>query len=102
MITVIAEIKAKPGRRAAVVEAFAKIIPLVLAEEGCGGYQPLVDADAGVSFQHKAADSIIMLEQWASVSHLEKHLQIEHMQQHRERVKDDVLEVKIQILENAL
>ena len=44
MITVIAEIKVKPGHRATVLQAIEKLVPLVLAEEGCGEYTPMVDS----------------------------------------------------------
>lgn len=53
MITVIAEIRTRPGQhhRQAVLDQFAKIVPTVLKEEGCHGYAPMVDCAAGVSFQ---------------------------------------------------
>ncbi|MBX4564552.1 antibiotic biosynthesis monooxygenase, partial [Klebsiella pneumoniae] len=53
MLTVIAEIRTRPGQhhRQAVLDQFAKIIPTVLQEAGCHGYAPLVDHAAGVSFQ---------------------------------------------------
>ena len=46
MLTVIAEIRTRPGQhhRQAVLDQFAKIIPTVLKEEGCHGYAPMVDA----------------------------------------------------------
>lgn len=77
MLTVIAEIRTRPGQhhRQAVLDQFAKIIPTVLKEEGCHGYAPMVDHAAGVSFQTLAPDSIVMIEQWESVAHLEAHLQ---------------------------
>ncbi len=77
MLTVIAEIRTRPGQhhRQAVLDQFAKIVPVVLQEEGCHGYAPLVDHAAGVSFQTSAPDSIVMVEQWESVAHLEAHLQ---------------------------
>ena len=39
MITVIAEIRTRPGQhhRQAVLDQFAKIVPTVLKEEGCHG-----------------------------------------------------------------
>ena len=43
-----------------------------------------------------------MLEKWDSVAHLEAHLQTTHMKEHSARVKDDVLELNIRILENAV
>ncbi|RXY66056.1 antibiotic biosynthesis monooxygenase [Klebsiella pneumoniae] len=91
MLTVIAEIRTRPGQhhRQAVLDQFAKIIPTVLQEAGCHGYAPLVDHAAGVSFQTTAPDSIVMVEQWESVAHLEAP----------EAVKGDVLETSIRILQ---
>ena len=73
MLTVIAEIRTRPGQhhRQAVLDQFAKIVPTVLKEEGCHGYAPMVDCAAGVSFQSMAPDSIVMIEQWESIAHLE-------------------------------
>jgi quinol monooxygenase YgiN len=104
MLTVIAEIRTRPGQhhRQAVLDQFAKTIPLVLQEAGCHGYTPLVDHAAGVSFQTTAPDSIIMLEQWESVAHLEAHLQTPHMKAHGEAVKGSVLETHIRILEQGV
>ncbi len=79
--------------------SFAKIIPTVLQEAGCHGYAPLVDHAAGVSFQTTAPDSIVMVEQWESVAHLEAHLQTPHMKARSEAVKGDVLETSIRILQ---
>lgn len=89
MLTVIAEIRTRPGQhhRRAVLDQFAKIIPTVLQEAGCHGYAPLVDHAAGVSFQTTAPDSIVMVEQWESVAHLEAHLQTPHMKARRKRSK---------------
>ncbi|EOL2156269.1 putative quinol monooxygenase [Escherichia coli] len=58
MLTVIAEIRTRPGQhhRQAVLDQFAKIVPTVLKEEGCHGYAPMVDCAAGVSFQSMAPD----------------------------------------------
>jgi len=104
MLTVLAEIRTRPGahHRQAVIDSFEIAIPFVLKEEGCHGYLPLVDHAAHVAFQTTAPDSIFMVEQWETVAHLEAHLQTAHMKEHSARVKDSVLDVHIRILENAV
>lgn len=62
----------------------------------------MVDHAAGVSFQTLAPDSIVMIEQWESVAHLEAHLQTPHMKAYSDAVKDDVLEMNIRILESGV
>ena len=95
MLTVIAEIRTRPGQhhRQAVLDQFAKIVPTVLKEEGCHGYAPMVDCAAGVSFQSMAPESI---------AHLEAHLQTPHMKAYSEAVKGDVLEMNIRILQPGI
>ncbi|AVN16998.1 MULTISPECIES: putative quinol monooxygenase [Acinetobacter] len=104
MLTIIAEIRTKSGgqHRQNVLDAFQKIIPTVLAEDGCHGYEPLVDHKSNSSFQTQEPDTIVMLEKWQSVAHLEAHLATPHMQAHHAAVKDDVVDVKIKILESGV
>lgn len=104
MLTIIAEIRTKSGgqHRQNVLDAFQKIIPTVLAEDGCHGYEPLVDHKSNAGFQTHEPDTIVMLEKWQSVAHLEAHLATSHMQAHHEAVKDDVVDVKIKILESGV
>lgn len=101
MLTVIAEICIKPGRRPAVLAAIKQLIPLVLAEEGCGSYQPLTDYQAQLPWKQHSPDSVFMVEHWESLRHLEDHLQAAHMEAHRAVIKDDVVDVKIFVLEPA-
>ncbi|MCZ4060181.1 putative quinol monooxygenase [Pantoea sp. LMR881] len=101
MLTVVAEICVKPGRRQVVLEAIQQLIPTVLDEEGCHQYDALLDHQAQMPWKHNSPDSIFMLEQWGSLRHLEQHQQMAHMEKHRERIKDDVVDVKILVLEPA-
>lgn len=101
MLTVIAEICVKPGRRTAVLQAIETVTPTVLQEEGCGSYQALTDYKAQVPWKQHSPDSIFMVEHWDSLRHLEKHQQADHMETHRARIKEDVVDVKIFVLEPA-
>lgn len=101
MLTVVAEICVKPGRRQVVLEAIQQLIPTVLDEEGCHQYDALLDHQAQMPWKHNSPDSIFMLEQWGSLRHLEQHQQMAHMEKHRERIKNDVVDVKILVLEPA-
>ncbi|MFV9687787.1 putative quinol monooxygenase [Pantoea sp. KXB45] len=99
MLTVVAELCVKPGRRQAVLDAVKKLIPQVLAEEGCHQYDALLDHQAQVPWKQNSPDSIFMLEQWETLRHLEQHQQMPHMDAHRAIIKDDVVNVKILVLE---
>lgn len=99
MLTVVAEICVKPGRREVVLAAIKGLIPTVLAEEGCGKYEALVDHQTQMPWKQNSPDSIYMLENWASLRHLAQHQQTAHMEAHRTLIKDDVKDVKIFVLE---
>ncbi|MBB5192604.1 quinol monooxygenase YgiN [Silvimonas terrae] len=102
MLTVIAIIKARPGQRDNLVAQFAQITPAVLQEEGCMAYAPLVDAVTQAAFQTTSPDTVFMLEQWASVEHLQAHMHAPHMLTYREATKDMVESASIHILNPAL
>lgn len=101
MLTVIAEICVKPGRRRHVQEAIAALTPTVLQEAGCGQYQMLIDHPAQVPWKQHSPDSLFMLEHWDSLRDLERHQQAPHMEAHRSAIKNDVVDVKIFVLEAA-
>jgi quinol monooxygenase YgiN len=89
----------KPGRRQVVLDAINKLIPTVLEEVGCHQYDALIDHQAQVPWKQNSPDSIFMLEQWESLRHLEQHQQMSHMESHRALIKDEVVDVKILVLE---
>ena len=103
MLTIVAEIRAYPNglHKDKIIQAFKKITPTVLQEQGCYGYQLLVDAHVDVSYQSKDSDLIVMLEKWESIEHLNAHLQTAHMQAYQLEVKEHVADVKIRILEQG-
>jgi len=99
MIHVIAIIKAKPGMRAELLEAFSKIIPLVHAEEGCVEYQPVVDADdAGEMQTLLGTDSFLVVEKWATMDALKAHSVASHMKAYGEHAGHLVSDRTIHVL----
>ncbi len=65
MIHVVAIITAKPGQRAAILEAFHANVPAVHAEDGCIEYGPAIDAEGVGPLQTPfGPDSFVVLEKW--------------------------------------
>ena len=54
MIHVIATIELHPGRRADFLREFHRIVPAVLAENGCLDYGPTVDLATGLSARRRS------------------------------------------------
>ncbi|WP_114154426.1 putative quinol monooxygenase [Chromobacterium haemolyticum] len=72
MLHVVAVITAKPGQRAVILQELNAIVPLVREEEGCIEYGPALDhADSPQPF---GADSLVVMEKWASKVALDRHL----------------------------
>ena len=102
MIHVIAKVSTAVGRRDAFLAEFQKLAPSVRAESGCVQYTPTVDADTDINIQQRAGENtVIIVEQWESVQALKDHLVAEHMVAYRERVKDLVEQVQLEIFETA-
>ena len=76
-------------------------MPLVLAEEGCGEYTPMVDSHTHAPGRNCRRTRCLCWKMAKPVAS-GKHLQIEHMLKHRETIKDYVLGTEIYVLENAL
>ena len=100
MIHVIAVITAKPGQRAAVLEAFQANVPAVLAEQGCIEYQATVDAKGMPASKGSVGeDSFVVVEKWESLAALQAHGVAPHMQAYAAKVKDLLASRVIHVLE---
>jgi quinol monooxygenase YgiN len=89
MIHVLAMITAKPGQRAALLEAFNANVPAVRAEQGCIEYGAAVDEDVLGRFQALLGpDSLVVIEKWASPDALKAHAAAPHMAAYAAKTKD--------------
>jgi quinol monooxygenase YgiN len=80
MIHVIAVITAKPGKRAAILEAFRANVPRVRAEKGCIEYGAAIDADPALPVQTKyGPETFVVVEKWDSIEALKAHAAAPHM-----------------------
>jgi quinol monooxygenase YgiN len=102
MINVVATITLQPGSRAAVLEAFRWLTPLVRAEAGCIEYQATIDIPTTLAVQVPPRDDVItVIEKWSDMAALYAHLTSAHMAEYRAKVKDAVASVKLQVTEPA-
>lgn len=102
MIHVIATIEVKEGRRDAFLAEFHRVVPLVLAEEGCLEYGSTVDAATGLEAQGALRPNVVtVVEKWESVERLKAHLVAPHMNDYRDRVKDVLVGLTLAVLEPA-
>lgn len=102
MIHVIAFITAQPGQRAALLEAFHGVVPLVHAEAGCIEYGPVIDAPSFGGFQTPLGeDSFAVVEKWDSADALRAHSTAPHMAEYGGRTKHLVAKRVIHVLTTA-
>jgi quinol monooxygenase YgiN len=89
MIQVIVKIVAKPGQRAAVLQAFMDNVSAVHAEKGCIEYAAYLDAEGfgSLAVDH-GQDTIIVLEKWDSAADLKAHSKAPHVVAYQAKVKD--------------
>jgi quinol monooxygenase YgiN len=100
MIYVIATIEVKPGKREPFLAEFHRNMPNVRAEKGCIEYGPTVDLRTDIRAQVPPRENTVtIVEKWESLQALQAHLQAPHMGQYRERVKDIIASVTLQVLE---
>lgn len=100
MIYVIATIDVEAGKREDFLNEFRKIVPLVLAEQGCLEYGPAVDVATNlVPPSAIREDTVTIMEQWESLEALERHLIASHMLAYRAAVKGFVKGTNLRILQ---
>jgi quinol monooxygenase YgiN len=99
MIHVIATVELQPGTREKYLREFALVKPQVAAEHGCIEYDAAVDLESGHPRQlPPRPDGAVIVEKWTSLEALNAHLVAPHMLAYRERVKDYVKGVSLQVL----
>lgn len=102
MIVVLAFIDLNPGTREAFLAEFHKIVPKVLAEQGCIEYYPHTECATDLPVPGEPNENLaVIVEKWETIEHLKTHLAAPHMVEYRPKVKDFVKQVRLQILEPA-
>ena len=99
MIHVIATIEIREGRRDEFLKEFHRIVPLVRQEQGCLEYGPAVDVPTAIAAQGPIREhTVTAIEKWNNLKALQAHLSAPHMAEYRERVRELVIAVDLQVL----
>ena len=99
MIYVIATVTCKEGMRDAYLEVLRSNVPHVKAEAGCEQYETTVDVASGIPIQGAVRDNVVtIVEAWKDLDALFAHFKAPHMLAYREKAKDLIEEVSIQVL----
>jgi quinol monooxygenase YgiN len=102
MIYVIATIELNPGCKDDFLKIFKDNVPNVRAEKGCITYEPTVDVESGIPIQGELrSDVVTIVEAWNGLDDLQQHLKAPHMASYREKAKDLVKQITLQVLQPA-
>jgi len=102
MIYVIATVELKPECRAAYLEVLLGNVAAVKAEKGCLEYAPTIDVQTDIAMQETYNDNVVtIIEAWDDIAALKNHFNEPHMLAYREKVKDLIQKVTIQVLQPA-
>jgi quinol monooxygenase YgiN len=101
MISVIASIRVKAGRRSEFLQIFKANVPKVREEKGCVEYFPAVDVDSGLPPQVLDENRVTIIEKWESLEALRDHLTAPHMLAYKGKVKDIVEDLSLKVLQEA-
>ncbi len=100
MIHVVATIEIAPGKRDDFLAVFHHLVPSVRAEVGCIDYGATIDLPTDLAMQIPLRDNVVtIIEKWENFENLQDHLQAPHMLEYREKVKELVQGVSLQVLE---
>jgi quinol monooxygenase YgiN len=102
VIQIVVVITAKPGERAAVLEAFKAVVPAVHAEQGCIEYGAFEDIDGyGPPQTPVGKDSFVVVEKWSGIAELKAHARAPHMVAYAAKVKDRIKSRTVHLLSPA-
>lgn len=100
MIKVIAKIEVKSEYLEEFIDIFKANVPAVQAECGCIAYIPTMDVDSGLPPQNAISKNrVTIVETWESLDHLLAHLKAPHMLTYKEKTRDMVIGVSLDVLE---
>ena len=102
MIIVIAAVECKDNCKESYLDVLLLNVPNVKAEKGCLQYEPTIDVDSGIEMQGGVRKNVVtIVEAWEDIDALHNHFKEPHMLAYREKVKDLVNKVTIQVLKPA-
>jgi quinol monooxygenase YgiN len=100
MIYVVVMVRVKEGKARQFIDLFKSIMPTVHKEKGCIEYKPAIDAP-GAPPDATDSNTVVILERWESMEHLQAHMSTPHMAEFFEKQKDLVEDSKIKLLVEA-
>jgi quinol monooxygenase YgiN len=103
MIHVIAALRAKKGRRNAILGAFRGIVDDVRAKPGCVEYSLAIHVESRMQAQTVGSgDDVIIVEKWADLNVFQQHVADPAYQSwYLEQVWPDVASASMQIFEST-
>ena len=102
IISVVAVITAKPGKREELLDIARANLAAVRAEAGCIEYALAVDVEGfGPNQAPLGADTFVFVEKWSSEDALRLHFTQPHMADYREKSKDLIADRKVHVLTSA-
>lgn len=103
MIYVVATITLHPGTRSRFLDVMHKLVPQVLAEQGCLEYSPTIDIASGSGAQIAMREDVVtMVERWDSTTALAAHAIAPHMVTFRQDAKAYMISSSLQVITPTL